>query len=252
MLIDTIKLNYFRIGFLLLVMILLIFPVNWYIAGQRAIFTSPQAVYYDTPKQLITGILGEFRATIADILWIKVDDYFHSTVSEEDHARIHPGHKDWHPNREAQHHAGENPDAEFMPLIRLVTWLDPSFIMAYQVGAWWLTFKLNKPNEALVFLKEAVQNNPNRYEGYYEIGWLYYRRLNNEQAALNNFNAALQNATQPEDKVMLLAIIAAMEENRGNIQLATQLWQDIVKTGIDPQATVAKKRLEELKNLKRK
>ena len=247
MLIDTIKLNYYRTGLLLFVMMQLIFPVNWELASQRAKFASQQTVYYETPKQLLTGILGEFRATIADILWVKVDDYFHSSVSEEDHERIHPGHKDWHPNQETQHRAETNPDAEFMPLLRLVTWLDPSFMMAYQVGGWWLSNKLNKPEEAISFFKEAIRNNPQRFEGYYELGWLYYRTYGNYSESLRYFNTALQYANQPEDNVMLLAIIASLEEKRGNIAIATQLWQNIAKTGIEPQAAIAQRRLAELK-----
>jgi tetratricopeptide (TPR) repeat protein len=240
------ELNRYYLGLLLLAAILVVFPINQILTTERAMFSSQQGVYYDTPKQLLAGILGEFRSTIADILWVKVDDYFHSSVSEEDHERIHPGHKDWHPNKEAQHRAETNPDAEFMPLIRLVTWLDPSFMMAYQVGGWWLSNKLNKSEEAVSFLKEAVRNNPQRFEGYYELGWLYHRKFANDSEAINYFNLALRNATQPEDKVMLLATIAALEENHGNIPLATKLWQEIAKTGINPQANIAIRRLAEL------
>ncbi|MFB3897482.1 MAG: tetratricopeptide repeat protein [bacterium] len=245
------ELNQYYLWLLLFAAIIAIFPINQILSSERKLFSTQQGVYYDTPKQLLGGLLGEFRATIADILWVKVDDYFHSSVSEEDHERIHPGHKDWHPNKEAQHRAETNPDAEFMPLIRLVTWLDPSFMMAYQVGGWWLSNKLNKQDEAVSFLKEAIQNNPHRYEGYYELGWLYHRKFNNDTDAINNFNLGLRNATQPEDKVLLLATIAALEENRGNIKLATKLWQDIAKTGIEPQASTAKRWLADLQNKKK-
>jgi tetratricopeptide (TPR) repeat protein len=240
-------LSQYYLGLLLLAAIIAVIPLNQMLIAERATFSSQQGVYYDTPKQLLAGILGEFRATIADILWVKVDDYFHSSVTEEDHERIHPGHKDWHPNPEAQHRAETNPNAEFMPLIRLVTWLDPGFMMAYQVGGWWLSNKLNKPDEAISLLKEAIRNNPQRFEGYYELGWLYHRKLGNDAESLNYFNLALRYARQPEDKVMLLATIASLEEKRGNITMATQLWQDIVKTGINPQAAVGKKRLADLK-----
>ena len=243
--------NQYLTSLVLLCAVLAIFPLNRLIATDRATLVVQQEVFYDTPKQLFFGILGEFRATIADILWIKVDDYFHSTVSEEDHQRIHPEHKDWHPNKEAQHRAETSPDAEFMPLLRLVTWLDPSFITAYQVGSWWLSYKLNKTEEAVSFLKEAIQHNPNRYEGYYELGWLYYRKLENNAEAVTWFNSALPHATQPEDKVMLQATIAAIEEKRGNIATAIQLWQEIEKTGIAPQAITAKNRLAELKKNRR-
>lgn len=242
------ELNPYYLGLLLFITVIAVYPVNQMLSAERKLFSTQQGVYYDTPKQLLGGLLGEFRATIADILWVKVDDYFHSSVSEEDHERIHPGHKDWHPNKEAQHHAETHPDAEFMPLIRLVTWLDPSFMMAYQVGGWWLSNKLNKQDEAISFLKEAIRNNPHRYEGYYELGWLYHRKLRNDMEALNYFKLGVQNTTQPEDKVLLLATVAALEENRGNIELAIKLWQEIEKTGIDPQANTAKRHLADLQN----
>ncbi|MCX7918945.1 MAG: soluble NSF attachment family protein [bacterium] len=229
---------------LLLILLIAVIPVNQIIRNQRMQFIPQTAIYYETPKQLFFGLLGEFRATIADILWIKVDDYFHSAVSPEEHARIHPEHKDWKPSEQQRHHSAEA-EAEFMPLIRFVTWLDPKFMMAYQVGAWWLTYKLDKPEEAITFLKEAIQHNPTRFEPYYEIGWIYERKKQNDAEAINWFKQAVRNATQPEDKVMLQAIVAALNEKLGNTTEAIRLWREIAQTGIDPQATTAKKRLQE-------
>ena len=235
----------FKSGLVLALAVIAIIPINQAIRNQRAVFIPQSAVYYETPQKLFFGILGEFRATIADILWIKVDDYFHSAVSAEDHARIHPGHTDWKPGEQQQHPA--EAEAEFMPLIRFVTWLDPNFMLAYQVGAWWLSNKLNKPEEAISFLKEAIQNNPTRFEPYFELGWLYYRKKQNRPEAIAWFKQAIPYTTQPEDKVMLQAAIAAIDEQLGNYTEAKQLWLEIAKTGIDPQASTAKKRLEEYK-----
>lgn len=238
------KLNYFGIGLIFLFAVITIFPVHREIDFERNHMFKQQPVFYDSPKQLFFGILGEFRATIADILWVKVDEYFHSGLSEEEHQRIHPGHKDWHPSPHSLR-SGQA-EAEMMPLIRFVTWLDPQFLQGYQVGAWWLCYKLNKTDEAIAFLQEGIRNNPTRYEGYSDLGWIYYRQLKNYPVAKSWFIAALRNTSTPEDKATLQFTIGAIDDLLGNKEEAKQLWLKVAQSGIDPHAAAAKRRLNDL------
>lgn len=95
----------------------------------------------------------ELRQIAASYLWLRVDEYFHSTA-----VRL-----------------SEN--TEIVPLFKLITIFDPSFIDAYLVLAHHLAFHLGKTDSALEVLKDGVENNlkppaPRLAELYFESGWI--------------------------------------------------------------------------------
>ncbi len=96
----------------------------------------------------------ELRQIAASYLWLRVDEYFHSTAVK----------------------MSEN--SEIVPLFKLVTIFDPSFIDAYIVLAHHLAFHLDKIENSLMVLKEAINNNlhppaPRLSELYFQAGWIY-------------------------------------------------------------------------------
>ena len=106
----------------------------------------------NSPSALI-DILGELRYTAAAILWMKTDYYQH----EYEYSG-----KDFRTNE------------PIMPLIRLITLLDPHFIQAYDFGAYHLAVNLKKKDESMKFLKEGITNNPDAFELNWEYGFLLY------------------------------------------------------------------------------
>lgn len=109
--------------------------------------------------QLLASVAG-LREMVAGILWVESDEYFHTGQFDA-----------------------------ILPVIRLVTWLDPRQIEVYSTGAWHIGYNFTDEQNrsdrryiplALQLLDEGVQNNPNTYELYYDTGWMYYQKIDDE------------------------------------------------------------------------
>jgi tetratricopeptide (TPR) repeat protein len=101
--------------------------------------------------EIMLGMLGELRYTLAAFVWLKADFYHHE---------YEYGGKDWRRNE------------SLMALIRLVTLLDPHFVQAYDFGGYHLGINLGKPLEAMNFLEEGIKNNPDNFQLIWEMGYL--------------------------------------------------------------------------------
>ncbi len=107
----------------------------------------------DNSPSALLDILGELRYTAAAILWMKTDYYQH----EYEYQGL-----DFRNNE------------PIMPLIRLITILDPHFVQAYDYGAYHLSVNLKKKQESIKFLQEGITNNPDAFELNWEYGFLLY------------------------------------------------------------------------------
>jgi TPR repeat protein len=112
-----------------------------------------------SPDQLLFALSG-FREMIAGILWVRADTFFDSG----------------------------NYDA-ILPIIRLVTWLDPNQIDVYATGMWHIGYNFTDEQSrsdrryipsALALGKEGAANNPNTYEMFFETGWMYYHKVDDD------------------------------------------------------------------------
>ena len=111
---------------------------------------------------LLLPLLG-FREAAAGLLWVRCDEFFHSG----DYDAI-------------------------LPLVRLITWLDPHADNIFITGAWHLSYNFTDssersdrryiaPSEAL--LKEGVENNMNIPDIKFEMGWQNYDKIKDYVAA---------------------------------------------------------------------
>lgn len=117
------------------------------------------------PGQFIVASFAGFREVVAGALWIRADEFFH----------------------EGQYQA-------IIPLVRLVTWLDPHNIDVYTTGAWHLDYNFVDRNQmsdkryipaSVALLNEGIKNNPNIYDLYFELGWTHYnKKLYDDEKAL--------------------------------------------------------------------
>jgi hypothetical protein len=104
--------------------------------------------------------LGGFREFIAGLLWVRADKFFDEG----------------------------NYDA-VLPIIRLVTLLDPHEIDVYATGMWHIGYNFTDTEQrsdrryipvALAFGEEGANNNPDTYEMYFETGWLWYHKIDDD------------------------------------------------------------------------
>lgn len=128
-----------------------------YPSWQRNFSPGSQGLSGDlSPDQLLVAMAG-FRELIAGILWVRADSFFDSG----------------------------NYDA-ILPIIRLVTWLDPKQIDVYATGMWHIGYNFTDEEQrsdrryipsALALGKEGAEKNPDTYELFFETGWMWYHKV---------------------------------------------------------------------------
>ncbi|MEN6356475.1 MAG: hypothetical protein ABFD83_05250 [Armatimonadota bacterium] len=117
------------------------------------------------PGQFILASALGFKEVVAGALWVRADTFFHM----------------------GQYQA-------IVPIVRLVTWLDPHNIDVFTTGAWHLDYNFVDDDQmsdkryipaSIALLKEGIANNPNTWDLYFELGWTHYsKKLGDEQKAL--------------------------------------------------------------------
>ncbi len=112
-----------------------------------------------SPDQMLFALSG-FREMVAGILWVRADAFFDSG----------------------------NYDA-ILPIIRLVTLLDPNEIDVYATGMWHIGYNFTDEEQrsdrryipsALALGKEGAAKNPNTYELFFETGWMWYHKIDDD------------------------------------------------------------------------
>src|SRR5450432_4284873 len=137
------------------------------------------------PDQMLFVLAG-FRELIAGILWVRADAFFDSG----------------------------NYDA-ILPIIRLVTLLDPNEIDVYATGMWHIGYNFTDEEQrsdrryipsALALGKEGARNNPDTYELFFETGWMWYHKVQDDfPKAVDWFEQAQQHDDiQPARRNLLI------------------------------------------------
>jgi len=112
-----------------------------------------------TPDQILLQLFG-FREFLAGILWVRADSFFDQG----------------------------NYDA-VLPIIRLCTILDPKQIDVYATGMWHIGYNFTDEEQrsdrryiqsALALGKEGARQNPNTYEMFFETGWMWYHKVDDD------------------------------------------------------------------------
>jgi tetratricopeptide (TPR) repeat protein len=163
-----------------------------------------------SPDQLLFALAG-FREMIAGILWVRADSFFDSG----------------------------NYDA-ILPIIRLVTILDPGQIDVFATGMWHIGYNFTDEEQrsdrryipaALALGKEGANKNPTTYELFFETGWMWYHKIDDDYAqAVEWFKQARERPDMIPARRNLLAM--AYQRN-GQVQEAMQTYADLFKTAND-------------------
>ncbi len=126
------------------------------------------------PGQFMVASFTGFEQVVAGALWIRADDFFHRGQYEY-----------------------------IIPIVRMVTWLDPHNIDVYITGAWHLDYNfVDEANSlsdkryipvAIALMKEGIRNNPTIWDLYFELGWTHYcKKLNDSEKALEWISKACE------------------------------------------------------------
>lgn len=113
-------------------------------------------MYVQLPGQFMVATLTGFKEAVAGLLWIRADEFFHTGQYEA-----------------------------IIPIVRMVTWLDPHNIDVFTTGAWHLDYNFTDEQQmsdkryipaSIALLKEGIENNPNTWELYFDLGWMHYNK----------------------------------------------------------------------------
>lgn len=153
--------------------------------------------------QLLASIAG-LREMVAGILWVQSDEFFHTGQFDA-----------------------------ILPVIRLVTWLNPKQLEVFSTGSWHIGYNFTDEQNrsdrryiplALRLLQEGIANNPDTYEMYHDMGWMYYNKIDdNYPEAVKYFEIA---NTKPDILPALRGILAGAYQRNGQPQKALdQFWK---------------------------
>ena len=125
-----------------------------------------------SPDQMLLALAG-FREMIAGLLWVRADTFFDQG----------------------------NYDA-ILPMIRIVTLLDPKQIDVYSTGMWHIAYNFTDEAQrsdrryiapALALGREGSEHNDYTYELYFETGWIWFHKIDDEYAqAVDWFEKAME------------------------------------------------------------
>src|SRR5215468_4073847 len=111
-------------------------------------------VLFITSSKAVKRLSLGYDGLMADIYWTRAVQYF------------------------GGHHAeGTSHYRLLAPLLEITTTLDPHLLVAYQFGANFLSPKppngAGMPEKAIQLVNYGIQNNPNDWKLYYELGFIY-------------------------------------------------------------------------------
>ncbi|MFO7948309.1 MAG: tetratricopeptide repeat protein [Armatimonadota bacterium] len=151
-------------------------PTPWFQIVARGEAGDTELAVTGVTGVIVGAALGGFREVAATMLWMKTHEYWHS---------------------------GKMLQAKALWLMRLVTLLDPHWMEPWRVTAWHLSYNLyvetDNPELQAKYLqmgvdclKEGISWNPDRYDLYLELAWLYFDKVEDFEKATKWFKAAMR------------------------------------------------------------
>ncbi len=111
------------------------------------------------------------------------------------------------------------------PLLEITTHLDPHLIVAYEFGSSFLApkppFGAGQAERAIGLMEYGIQNNPDNWRLYYDLGFIYYTELKDYKKAAETFARGSQ---RPNSHPFLKVLAAQMAQHAGDYDTARMLW----------------------------
>jgi len=167
--------RYGLVTLLMVGLLLAIIPIQGAIHGERPTMFNPErktvrrSAISIGPTPAVVAALGGFRTVAADLLWLKAE-------------RVWNGGDWW----------------MMLPILDVVTQLDPQFLLAWKVYGWHAAYNLHGESQTLSeknwwldhgvdALERSVEANPDSWEMYFELGWTLYDRAHEPWRAAERF-----------------------------------------------------------------
>jgi len=168
-----------------------------------------QAGYRD-----LSGLLLGMRRFTADIAWISVLQYYGGRDNaEDDHGE------------ESHHHgSGRERYPALKKMVQRTVRLDPSFHFAALMGSGALAFTLDRPQEGLELLEEAIRRNPTFWRYRLYAGAILYK----QKGRFKEMTVLLEDAISfPDCPTLIKSILANIYKERGQFTKALEIWLEV-------------------------
>jgi tetratricopeptide (TPR) repeat protein len=133
----------------------------------------------------------------------------------------------------AMHHVGGGRYELLWQLLNITTQLDPHLTTAYQFGGTFLSAKppngAGVPAKAIELVEYGIRNNPDDWQLYYDLGFIYYDLKDYHGAA----DAFERGSRVPNAHPFLRILAGQMAEHGGDLQTARMLWSATYQTTPD-------------------
>ncbi|ABF40575.1 hypothetical protein Acid345_1573 [Candidatus Koribacter versatilis Ellin345] len=165
-----------------------------------------QEVLYLPSANTVKAISLGYDGLMADIYWTRVVQYFGRKHLEEAQAyKLLPG------------------------LLDITTTLDPHLVVAYQFGAFFLSQKppqgAGSPDAAIALVKKGIENNPEYWRLYYDLGFIYWLEKKDPKSAADAFEAG---SKVPGAQPWMRTMAASMATGANDLATARTLWTEIL------------------------
>jgi len=122
------------------------------------------------------------------------------------------------------------------PLLEITTHLDPHLLVAYEFGTSFLAPQpphgAGQPERAIELMEYGIQNNPDNWRLYYDLGFVYYMELRDYKKAAETFE---RGSHVPNAHPFLKVMAAQMAQHAGEYETARMLWSATYQTTQDKQ-----------------
>jgi hypothetical protein len=172
--------------------------------------TLDEVLFLSSPKVIKRASLG-YDGLMACIYWTRAVQYF--------------GYR---------HHYYAASYNLLAPLLEITTHLDPHLVVAYEFGTSFLAPKpphgAGQPERAIELMEYGIQNNPDNWKLYYDLGFVYYMELQDYKKAGETFE---RGSHVPNAHPFLKILAAQMAQHAGEYDMARMLWSATYQTTQD-------------------
>jgi tetratricopeptide (TPR) repeat protein len=174
--------------------------------------TIEEVLFLSSPKLIKRASLG-YDGLLADIYWTRAVQYFGG-----------------------RHHDYAQSYNLLFPLLQITTQLDPHLVVAYEFGASFLAPPppdgAGQPEQAVRLMEYGIQNNPDNWRLYYNLGFVYYINLKDYQKAAEVFE---RGSKLPNAHPFMRVLAAQMAQHAGEFDTARMLWSATYQNTQDKQ-----------------
>ena len=212
---------------LILILLVLIIPLQKSIDKDLAELHPERKLVTAPAGEFLGAILFGFKDIVVDLMWLRIDYYWDHQQQEK-----------------------------MFPLFRTITWLDPNFLDAWILWAWHIGYNLSaavKDPEIkekcywadVNILKEGIKFNQDKYDLFFECGWVYYHKLKLYAEAAKYFTLAGQCKERP---MYITHILAHSYAKQHKWQKSLEIWKSVKGKGYEnwTQSEVARRHIKKM------